>query len=134
MDFDSYPRWNTFIASIEAKKPVQRNSQLSVTLNQQAGKTMTFSPVVTCYKENQSFHWLGKLFVKGIFDGKHQFELTPSQQHENATRLVHKESFTGLLVPLFKNALRTTTKARFEEMNMALKQYCESLTDGLTHE
>lgn len=129
MDFDSYSKWNSFIKSIEVlnKKPIQPNSQMHVTLNQQAGKTMSFSPLVTNYEPYQSLHWLGKLFVKGIFDGRHQFELEPSKHYANGTSFIHKETFTGILVPFFKRTLNNNTKMRFEEMNVALKQYCESL-------
>lgn len=126
MDFDSYPLWNTFITNIEAKKPLGLNSQLQVILNHNE-ETMSLAPLVTCYEPNKAFHWLGKLFVKGIFDGRHQFELEPSKHYANGTSFIHKESFTGILVPFFKRTLNNNTKMRFEEMNLAHKQYCESL-------
>ena len=59
----------------------------------------------------------------GVFDGRHIFELEPTPV---GTRLVQREEFTGILVPLFARSLDKGTKAGFEAMNLAIKQRAEA--------
>jgi hypothetical protein len=44
---------------------------------------------------------------------------------ENRTRFVHREVFSGLLVPFLWNSLNKQTRQGFEEMNRALKMQVE---------
>jgi hypothetical protein len=65
--------------------------------------------------------WFGKLLFGGLFDGRHRFELVPEN---GATRLVHSERFSGMLVPLVKKVLRDTERD-FAALNAALKERVE---------
>ncbi|XRQ16225.1 SRPBCC domain-containing protein, partial [Actinomadura welshii] len=69
--------------------------------------------------------WLGRLFIPGIFDGAHSFELealTPG-----STRFIQSERFSGVLVPLLRGLLRST-EAGFAAMNTALAARAEGKT------
>ena len=70
----------------------------------------------------QVFEWWGHLVVRGLFDGRHRFELEPTAR---GTRVAHTETFTGILVPLLRRSLDTHTAAGFELMNHALKAQVE---------
>ena len=56
---------------------------------------------------------------KGLFDGTHKFTLTTD--HLGNTCFNHSETFSDLLVPLFKNKIDTGIKEGFIKMNNALK-------------
>ena len=56
--------------------------------------------------------------IRGLFDGHHVFELVGDG---SATHLVHREEFTGILVPLLMPLIRRVTTEGFEAMNAALK-------------
>ena len=86
---------------------------------------MTFRPTVLRSDKNREFRWLGKLFVKGLFDGEHYFILTPI--NEQQTQLEHGEHFRGLLVNLIMKQIEGNTMAGFEAMNQALKERAEGL-------
>lgn len=121
MNFAAYPTWNPFIQSIGGE--AQCGSRLSVTVCPPNNKAMSFKPVVREFKENRKFAWLGRLMFPGVFDGEHSFELIPLD--ENRTRFIHKETFSGALVPLFWSKLDTDTRQGFDNMNQALKARCE---------
>ncbi len=115
-EFNSYPSWNPFITEIEGVP--NQNNQIKATIG-----GMKFSPLVLVSIPNQKLEWLGKLLFKGLFDGKHTFEIIEKESH---CLFIQSEIFTGILVPLFKKKLKNDTKQGFEAMNEALKLRVEA--------
>lgn len=122
MDFEAYPTWNPFVQSIAGSKVV--GGALAVKLQPPGGKPMAFAPKILDCNPNSSFRWRGKLWIRGLFDGEHSFELQPIAGV--GTRFVHSEKFTGILVPLLRKMINTTTRQGFEAMNLALKARAEA--------
>jgi len=120
-DFSAYPDWNPFIRSIEGE-PTQ-GSRLSVLIHPPGRKPMRFQPQVQAAENPARLSWIGSLLMRGLFDGHHEFEL---HAHGQGTRLVHRESFSGLLVPLVWNKMEQATRAGFEAMNLTLKARAEA--------
>lgn len=119
-DFENYPEWNSFITSLTGK--VKVGNTISVRIFAPNGNSMKFNPVVLAYEPEKEIRWLGKFYFKGIFDGEHQFKLVDNKN--GTTTFIHAESFSGFLVPFFKNNL-SHTKTGFEEMNLELKEMAE---------
>lgn len=68
-----------------------------------------------------------RLALPGLFDGRHIFELQPAP---GGTRLVQREEFRGILVPLFARSLDRNTARGFVAMNEALKARVEQAVTG----
>ena len=117
-DFPSYPQWNPFIRRIR-REPTP-GERLEVRIEPPGGRGMTFRPTVLNAEPNRELRWLGHLLVPGLFDGEHSLTIQPLE--ENRVRFVQRESFRGLLVPLFGRSLDNNTQQGFEEMNRALKE------------
>ncbi len=124
-DLHGYAAWNPFITSAEGVAEV--GEQLTNRMEPPGGKAITFRPRVTGVEAGTSFEWLGRLGVRGVFDGRHRFELEPTA---TGTRVVHSEEMTGLLVRVLRRSLDSHTKAGFELMNAALKTRAEAITAG----
>ena len=123
MDFAAYPGWNPFIRSLVGQP--NPGSTLQVTIQPVGGRAMTLSPTVLAQVPEREFRWKGRLVLPGIFDGEHCFRL--SAVTDGASRLVHEEFFTGLLVPFaMRGRLKAGTLAGFEAMNQALKARAET--------
>jgi len=120
IDFENYPKWNPFIKSISGEQEVGK--KINVFLQPPDGKGMTFKPIVLTFKENTEFRWIGKLGMKGIFDGEHYFKLNDCGN--NQTKFIHGEKFSGILVSLMAKVLENT-KVGFNLMNDSLKIECE---------
>lgn len=120
-DLDEYATWNPFVVS--ASGTVAVGERLTNRLQPPGGKAMTFRPTVTEVEPERTFEWLGHLGVRGLFDGRHRFEL---QATPTGTHLVHREDFSGILVRLMKRSLDSRTAAGFEAMNAALKARAEA--------
>ncbi|NOX29101.1 MAG: SRPBCC domain-containing protein [Actinobacteria bacterium] len=124
MDLDMYADWNPFI--ISSSGVVVKFERLTNRLQPPGGRAMTFRPVVTVVSENETFEWLGRLGIRGLFDGRHRFDL--ERRPDGTTHMVHSESFSGCLVRIFRKSLDRQTFAGFEEMNEALKTRCEIIS------
>ena len=120
-DFENYAQWNPFIQSITGKK--EKGGTLTVKIAPEGMKPQTFKPEILEFKTDQELKWAGKLFIKGLFDGEHYFQL--NRLNDNQVQLVHGERFRGLLVnPIFKK-IGAATLSGFEAMNRAVKDRAE---------
>jgi len=84
---------------------------------------MTFTAKVLAFEKNKEFRWLGHLFIKGLFDGEHCFQLTDNG--DGSTTFRQSEQFGGILVPLFNKMIEVNTRNGFEAMNKKLKERAE---------
>ena len=121
-DLESYEAWNPFVISSEGQVAV--GQRLVNRLQPPGGKAQTFKPTVTVVEPVATFEWLGRLGVPGVFDGRHRFDLEPT--NDGGTRFVHREFFNGVLVRFMRSMLDTKTRHGFELMNDALKARAES--------
>lgn len=120
-DFKNYPLWNPFIKSIEGEMKVGKNFKARIEPPDAQG--MSFSPVLLAFEPAKEFRWKGKLFVKGLFDGEHQFTLIKNS--DGSTTLIQSEKFSGILVPIFSKMINTNTRKGFELMNEKIKELAE---------
>ncbi len=120
-DFASYPNWNPFIKSI--KGTIAVGEKLEVFIQPPGAKGMGFKPTVLPVEKEKEFRWLGKLFISGLFDGEHIFQI--EMLDENRVKFVQSENFNGLLVGFLAKSLDTDTLRGFKEMNEALKNLAE---------
>ena len=121
IDNQKYPEWNPFIISVD--KEYKEGEKLSVTLSQPDSKPMTFKPKCLKLEHKKELRWLGHLFIPGLFDGEHIFEL--ERLDDGSTRFIQREEVRGILASLFWKMLDTKTRKGFEMMNEKLKELAE---------
>jgi hypothetical protein len=103
MDFPSYSAWNPMVVAISGEPRVGRGLRIRIAMKN--GRRMTFRPTVVEHEVGRRFAWLGKVGVRGLFDGLHRFEI---DSNGSTVTFVHSEEFRGLLPPLLGNLLRDT--------------------------
>ena len=123
MDFAAYPSWNPFVRTISGDPHV--GSTLVVSIALPGGNPMKLKPTVLVCDSAAKLSWVGKLFIRGIFDGEHQFILEAAEG--GGTRFLHRETFSGILSGLIFKMIGDKTTAGFEAMNAALKERAEGL-------
>jgi hypothetical protein len=119
-DFSRYGEWNPFL--VDARGVPCEGTRLRVTLAPPGGRRITLNPEVTAVSPGEVLEWWGHLGVRGLFDGRHRFDL---RAEGRGTRLVQSEIFTGVLVPFVARSLDRGTAAGFALMNSALKSQAE---------
>jgi len=120
----SYPKWNTLFGL--DRFPTHIGQQISVDLyNENKKVQFTMQPII---KKLDKYHleWEGKLYINGLFNGRHQFIFTKIDA--NTTQLVQAEDFDGLLVPFLNYFVIRPTKLNFDRMNKSLKKCSEDQT------
>ncbi|HFK5505346.1 SRPBCC domain-containing protein [Elizabethkingia anophelis] len=118
-DFENYPQWNPFIVSVTGD--VENGNKIVVSIKPPDRKVMIFKPIILNRINNKELSWQGKLLFKGLFDGKHKFELIDNG--DGTTTFIQSEKFSGIFVWLFNPR---NTKKGFNEMNQKLKELAES--------
>ncbi|SEP07197.1 SRPBCC domain-containing protein [Aquisalimonas asiatica] len=122
LDFPAYPQWNPFITGISGVADTA--SRLAVTIQPPGKRPMVFRPEVLRALPAQELSWLGRVGIPGLFDGEHRF-LLERDEERGGTRFLHRETFSGILLPLLWWTMAKPTRAGFEAMNRALKQRAE---------
>lgn len=125
-DFEAFRDWNPFMRPVVGV--ASEGARLRVQIRPPGGRAMAFRPRVTRVVGDRELRWLGRLWMPGLFDGEHIFEIEPLGP--NRVRFVQREVFTGLLVPLARGRLQEETLAGFREMNRALKERAEAAGSG----
>ena len=120
-EFEGYPEWNPFVVSVVGE--LTPGARLTVRLQPPGGRAMTFRPTVLRAEPGRELRWLGRLGVRGLFDGEHHFTIHPLGP--GRVRFVHGETFRGILVWLLGRTLGNTARG-FEAMNRALKARAEA--------
>ena len=119
-DLAAYPAWNPFI--VRAEGVVQPGRRLTLRMQPVGGRAMTVRPRLVEVAVDRELRWRGRLGVPGLMDAEHTFLL---RAQGGGTRLVHQETFRGVLVPFVAASLDRNTLPAFVAMNEALKQRAE---------
>ncbi len=120
-DLEKYREWNPFILRSRGKAQVGQRLECRPRLPG-SRRVHRFRPVVTRCVPPEVFAWKGHAILPGLADGEHIFELFRAGE---GVRLVHRQNFWGLAVPLVWKAIAPKTAAGFELMNRALKERAE---------
>jgi len=120
-DFAAFPEWNPFMTRAEGT--ARRGERLTIRMQPDGGRAMTFRPTVLEAEPNRHLRWVGRVVVPGVFDGEHSFSI--ERVGEGEVRLIQQEEFRGILVPLMARSLDRNTLPAFEKMNHALKRRAE---------
>jgi hypothetical protein len=120
-DFADMPDWNPFIRSIVGSPQPGNRLSVEVALPGKR-RRMRFKPVVLVADPGRELRWLARLPLPGLFDGEHYFLLEPAGV--GRTRLIHGETFSGLLVALLGGTV-SAAEDGYNVMNAALKRQAE---------
>jgi len=121
-DGERFAYWNPFV--LDMRGTLEVGETLAVTIQPEGQPAMTFTPEVLASREDEELRWVGKLGVKGVFDGEHFFRLEKTAQ--GGTVLHHGEDFRGALAYVIFAMIGEDTRAGFEAMNNALKSRVET--------
>jgi len=125
-NIDDWAEWSPIIN--QASGNAALGSTLSITMiGEEEGKDgPKYSPVITILDEPKSFRWRATMMAGFIMTNDKLFEL---EETSTGTRLIHKELFSGMLVPLFWSSVEKNVPTMLNSMNEALKTKAENISD-----
>jgi hypothetical protein len=122
-DTDAYGSWNPLVRQLKGQ--LTPGGKIEVSLALAGRKPQRMAPRIVGCEPGRSFEWLGQFGPRGVFDGRHRFELRPID--EGRCELVHSEVLSGALIPFFKRMLTGPTPDAFVALNEAFKARVESV-------
>ena len=114
-DFDAYPQWNPFWVRVTGTLRV--GGRLRVRVRPPLGVPLRFRPQIVHCDEPRELWLRGELGWRWLAHGEHRFEIVPC---DHGVRLMHSETFGGILPRLLRRVLTVQTHRGFEAMNQAL--------------
>lgn len=119
---DKWPEWNPFA---RASGRLQVGERLEVEIRPPDRSPMTFRPTVVRLEPRRELEWLGRLGLRGLFDGEHGFRVAP--EDVGRCRFEQFEIFRGMLAVPILWVAETAARAGFEAMNRALRVQAEAV-------
>ena len=116
-DFARYPEWNPFIVRAAGEQRV--GGRLELTITAPDVRAVTFRPRVLDLEPGRLIRWKGKLWIPGLFDGRHALMVEPLD--EGRSRFTTHEEVSGILVPVLGKVMRASQQG-FELMAEALSR------------
>jgi len=120
-DIDQWAQWSPIIN--EANGVAALGSELSITMRGDDGEDgPQYLPIITSFEAPKTFRWRAKMMSEFLFTNDKVFEL---EETGTGTRLIHKELFSGMFVPLFWSKFNDNVPSMLKSMNEALKKEVE---------
>lgn len=119
-EFNDWKDWNPTI--ILAEGNVFVDSKLNITINGNGKGDANFQPIILELDAPNNFRWRANMMADFIFRNDRVFILT---EKESGTHLIHKEEFSGMMVPVMWKMFQDFVGPSLEKMNEALKEKLE---------
>lgn len=125
-DFGNYAAWNPFVQNIELNAELKEGSPVILHALMKPGAPA--SPVAATLAEVQAPHtlnWRGGVGPAWLARGYHFHQL--EQLADGSTRVVHGETFSGLLFALIWPLQGKTFDRTYKKVSEALKLRCSAV-------
>ncbi len=122
IDINKWQKWSPIINASQGDASV--GSVLSITMiGKEEGKDgPKYSPIIIKLDEPSYFHWRAHMLAGFIFTNDKIFEL---KETSSGTKVIHTETFKGILTPLFHRQMEKGVTPMLNSMNSALKKLAE---------
>ncbi|SMF27237.1 SRPBCC domain-containing protein [Pseudobacteriovorax antillogorgiicola] len=124
-DIEGWQEWSPIIN--QSNGTASLGSKLSITMCGEIGDKSKagpkYEPVITVFEEPRNLSWRATMMAGFVFTNGKVIEL---EKTDSGTRLVHKETFSGLMVPMMWGQVQTNVPKMLDSMNQALKTLAES--------
>jgi hypothetical protein len=118
--FNDWKDWNPTI--ILAQGDASVGSKLNITINGNGKEDSNYQPTVLESSAPLRFRWRANMITDVIFRNDRVFIL---EAKDGGTHLIHKEEFSGMMVPLMWGMFQDFVGPTLEKMNKALKHKME---------
>ena len=118
---DQWSQWNPVLAGIVLDGSLREGARgrLSVELPPPVGRRSIAVRLVTV-RPREELAWQGG--VAGVVEGRHGFRLEAT---DLGTRVIHSETFSGVMAPALVALLRRQLERRYRRLNRGLRERCE---------
>ena len=127
VDIGEWQKWCPVINRSEGNPSVGGSVDITMCSKTPGVDGPKYSPTILKLKKERYFEWNAKMFASFLFSNGKIFELHPTA---TGTRLIHKETFNGLMVAMMERHLEQGVPTILKAMNQALREQAEKLASG----
>ncbi len=121
-DVNAWHEWSPIINNSEGEAVLGATLSITMIGEKKYQDGPKYHPRITRLDAPYSFQWQAVMLLNGIMTNHKIFEL---QATHTGTRLIHKESFQGMVVPIFRNSFDRNVPTMLNVMNEGLKEKLE---------
>jgi len=122
-NIDDWANWSPIINGSSGTAALGSTLSITMMSNEEGKDGPKYGPTITIFDEPKSFRWRTKVMGGLMMTNDKAFELEATK---TGTRLVHKELFSGLMVPMFWSKVEQSVPGMLNSMNEALKAKVEA--------
>ena len=115
---DEWAQWSPIINGSSGKAELGSTLDITMMSKVEGEDGPNYKPMITVFDEPKLFLWRAKMMAGFVFTNEKIFEL---EETNTGTRVVHKETFSGMMVPLFWSSVEKEVPSMLNSMNEALK-------------
>ena len=116
--FDAYRYWNPFIEQVCG--PLAQGEVMQLSLKSRWGWHVRLKAVVVGLEPHARIEWMGSKFSPSLLLIEHRLKVVRNAEGAGA-EVIHSERVSGLLLPLFRWAIKRDLQAGFANMNASFK-------------
>lgn len=123
------PKWQDWSPVINKSSGIASlGSKLKITMcSKTPGENgPSYSPIIKMLEENKRMEWSAKMMAGFIMTNGKIIEL---EKTNSGTRLIHKETFSGLMSNMMWKHMESGVPPMLNQMNKALKDLAEKTND-----
>ena len=121
-NIDQWYQWSPIIKSSKGKAEIGAELNITMIGKEEGGSGPQYNPVITKLKAPEYFQWRAHMMEGFIFTNDKILKL---EKTKSGTRVIHIETFKGLLAPIFCGQMEKGVPPMLNAMNKALKELAE---------
>ncbi len=121
-DINKWQEWSPTINSSQGETSIGSTLSITMISKKEGEDGPKYNPIITELNKPNYFRWRANMLAGFIFTNEKIFKL---EETKTGTRLIHIETFKGLLAPIFCNQMEKGVPPMLNSMNMALKELAE---------
>ncbi|MFK7795332.1 MAG: SRPBCC family protein [Gammaproteobacteria bacterium] len=123
-DINNWHQWNPIINDSSGNVSLGETLAITMAGAKEYQKGPVYNPIITGLEKPSYFHWRAEMMTSFIMTNDKIIEL---QAAPMGTRLVHRETFKGMAVPMLRGTFDRNVPTMLNAMNQALKKKAEKI-------
>lgn len=120
-DFNNWSTWNSTVTKTSGESAL--GATLNITMSDGKGNdAQTYTAVITQFEAPKLLRWRAKMLAEFLFTNE---KIVALEATEQGTKVIHRETFKGLMVKLFWGKMESGVPPILNTMNEALKKMAE---------
>ena len=122
MDINKWQEWSPVINKSNGTAALGSKLDITMCGKEEGTDGPRYYPKITKLEEAKHLHWSATMMAGFIMTNGKQLEL---EESGSGTRLVHKETFSGMMIPMMWSHMEKGVPPMLNSMNKALKELAE---------